>query len=166
MNAYYLRRMAAGDLVALIAPRLEAEGCMIDDAGRQRLTGGMTGLKPRATTLVDLAASAKFYVAARPLALSEQAAKLLDTAARSRLEELRPALEALEIWDEPAVEEAVRRVAEAADLKLGQVAQPLRAALTGSTTSPGIFEVMAVLGRRETLARLADAIEGRASSRL
>jgi glutamyl-tRNA synthetase len=166
LNAHYLRGMHAEDLVALIAPRLEAEGCVIDDAGRQRLADGMAGLKPRATTLVDLAASAKFYVAARPLALSEQAAKLLDGAARSRLEELRPALEALEIWDEPAVEEAVRRVAEAADLKLGQVAQPLRAALTGSTTSPGIFEVMAVLGRRETLARLADAIEGRARSPL
>ena len=78
---------------------------------------------------------------------------------------MRPALEAVEVWDEQALEKAVRQVAEAADLKLGQVAQPLRAALTGSTTSPGIFEVMVVLGRRETLARLADAIEGRARSR-
>ena len=164
LNAHYLRGMAAGDLVELIAPRLEAEGCAIDDAGRQRLTAGMAGLKPRASTLVDLAASAKFYVAARPLVLSEQAAKLLDAAARRRLEDLRPALEAVAVWDEPAVEEAVRQVAEAADLKLGQVAQPLRVALTGSTASPGIFEVLAVLGRRETLARLADAIEGRTRS--
>jgi glutamyl-tRNA synthetase len=78
---------------------------------------------------------------------------------------LRPALEALEVWREQALEEAVRRHAEASDLKLGQVAQPLRAALTGSTTSPGIFEVMAVLGRREAFARLADVIEGRTRSR-
>jgi glutamyl-tRNA synthetase len=161
LNAHYLRQMDAGDLVALIAPRLEAEGCVIDPAGRQRLADGMAGLRPRATTLVDLAASAKFYVAARPLALSEQAARLLDGAARQRLEDLRPALAAVEPWHEQAIEEAVRQVAEAADLKLSQVAQPLRAALTGSTTSPGIFEVMAVLGRREMLARLADAIEGR-----
>ena len=138
---------------------------MIDDAARARLVAGMPGLKPRATTLVDLAASAKFYVAARPLALSEQAAKLLDAAARARLEDLRPALEAVEVWNEQALEEAVRQHAEASDVKLGQVAQPLRAALTGSTTSPGLFEVMAVLGRDEALARLADAIEGRTRSR-
>ncbi len=72
------------------------------------------------------------------------------------------ALEELQTWDEPALEATVRRHAEASDLKLGQVAQPLRAALCGSSTSPGIFEVMAVLGRQETLARLADAVEGAA----
>jgi glutamyl-tRNA synthetase len=165
LNAHYLRQMDARDLVALIAPRLEAEGCVIDDAARARLAAGMPGLKPRATTLVDLAASAKFYVAARPLMLSEQAVRLLDAAARARLEDLRPALEAVEVWSEQALEEAVRHHAEASGLKLGQVAQPLRAALTGSTTSPGMFEVMAVLGRQEALARLADAIEGRTCSR-
>jgi glutamyl-tRNA synthetase len=166
LNAHYLRQMEPGDLVVLIAPQLESEGCVIDEAARARLIAGMPGLKPRATTLVDLAASAKFYVAPRPLVLSEQAVGLLDAAACARLEDLRPALEALEVWREQALEEAVRRHAEASDLKLGQVAQPLRVALTGSTTSPGIFEVMAVLGRREALARLADAIEGRTRSRL
>jgi glutamyl-tRNA synthetase len=160
LNAHYLRQMAAGDLAALITPRLEAEGCVIDQAARARLIAGMPGLKPRATTLVDLAASAKFYVAARPLVLSEQAMGLLDAAARARLEDLRPALEAVEVWSERTLEETVRHHAEASDLKLGQLAQPLRAALTGSTTSPGIFEVMAVLGRGEALSRLADAIEG------
>jgi glutamyl-tRNA synthetase len=165
LNAHYLRQMDADHLASLIAPRLEAEGCVIDAAARARLIAGMPGLKPRATTLVDLAASAKFYVAPRALVLSEQAVGLVDAVARARLEDLRPALEALEVWSEQALEEAVRRHAEASDLKLGQVAQPLRAALTGSTTSPGIFEVMAVLGRREALARLADAIEGRTRSR-
>jgi glutamyl-tRNA synthetase len=165
LNAHYLRQMEAGDLVALIAPRLEAEGCVIDEAARARLAAGMPGLKPRATTLVDLAASAKFYVAARPLVLSEQAIKLLDAAARARLEDLRPALEAVEAWNEQALEEAVRQYAQASDVKLGQVAQPLRAALTGSTTSPGLFEVMAVLGRAEALARLADAARGTTRSR-
>jgi glutamyl-tRNA synthetase len=115
--------------------------------------------------LVDLAASAKFYVAARPLAPSEQAEKLLDAAGRARLQDLRPALEAVEVWNEQALEEAVRHYAQASELKLGQVAQPLRAALTGSTASPGLFEVMAVLGRGEALARLADATWGRTRSR-
>lgn len=165
LNAHYLRQMDAERLIELIAPRLEAEGCVIDGRARARLIAGMPGLKPRATTLVDLAASAKFYVAARPLVLSEQAVKLLDAATRSRLADLRPALEAVEVWSEQALEEAVRQHAEASDLKLGQVAQPLRAALTGSATSPGLFEVMAVLGRAEALARLADAIEGRTRSR-
>jgi glutamyl-tRNA synthetase len=97
--------------------------------------------------------------------LSEQAIKLLDADARARLEDLRPALEAVEAWNEQALEEAVRQYAQASDVKLGQVAQPLRAALTGSTTSPGLFEVMAVLGRAEALARLADAARGRTRSR-
>jgi glutamyl-tRNA synthetase len=165
LNAHYLRQMEAADLVALITPRLEAQGCVIDDAARARLVAGMPGLKPRATTLVDLAASAKFYVAARPLVLDDQAVKLLDAAARVRLKDLKPALEAVEVWSEQALEEAVRRYAQVADVKLGDVAQPLRAALTGSTKSPGLFEVMAVLGRAETSARLADAIEGRTRSR-
>ncbi len=118
----------------------------------------MAGLKPRATTLVDLAASAKFYVANRPLALNDKAAKLLDPAARERLGGLLPVLDALEGWDEQALEDVVRHHADAEGLKLGQVAQPLRAALTGSNTSPGIFEVMAVLGRQEVMARLADVV--------
>jgi glutamyl-tRNA synthetase len=165
LNAHYLRQTDAAALVALVAPRLEAEGCVIDEEARARLVAAMPGLKPRATTLVDLAASAKFYVAARPLALSEQASKLLDPAARARLEDLRPALEAIEVWSEEALEEVVRDYAQATDVKLGQIAQPLRAALTGSTTSPGLFAVMAVLGRAEVLARLADAIEGRTQGR-
>ncbi len=158
LNAHYLRQMDAADLVAQIVPRLEAEGCVIDAAARARLVAAMPGLKPRATTLVDLAASAKFYVASRPLAPSEQAMRQLD-AARALLEDLRPALEAVGEWNEPSLEEAVRAYAQASGVKLGQVAQPLRAALSGATTSPGLFEVMAVLGRPETLGRLADAIE-------
>jgi glutamyl-tRNA synthetase len=160
LNAHYLRQMDDGALVDRIAPRLKAEGCVIDGSARRRLAAGLPGLKPRATTLVDLAANAKFYVASRPLVLSAQAAKLLDAAARVRLGGLSVALEELETWEEHALEATVRHHAEASELKLGQVAQPLRAALSGSTTSPGIFEVMAVLGRQETLARLADAVEG------
>jgi glutamyl-tRNA synthetase len=90
LNAHYLRQMDAADLADRIIPRLEAQGCTVDAAGRARLIAGMAGLKPRATTLVDLAASAKFYVADRPLALNDKAAKLLDPAARERLGGLMP----------------------------------------------------------------------------
>jgi len=158
LNAHYLRQMDPGVLADRIIPWLRAEGCAIDAAGRARLVAGMAGLKPRATTLVDLAASAKFYVANRPLALNEKATKLLDPAARERLGGLLPVLDALEGWDEQALEDVVRHHADAEGLKLGQVAQPLRAALTGSSTSPGIFEVMAVLGQQEVIARLADVV--------
>ena len=90
--------------------------------------------------------------------MTEKAAGLLTGDSIAMLERLAAGLGGLPAWDEPAIEAVVRDVAEAGGLKLGKVAQPLRAALTGSTISPGIFEVAAVLGREETLARLADAI--------
>jgi glutamyl-tRNA synthetase len=120
----------------------------------------MAGLKPRASTLVDLAERAKFYVVARPIRSDANAAKLLDGPARERLAALAQALGALRSWDEAGLEATIRAQAEAAGLKLAQLAQPLRAALTGATASPGIFEVMTVLGREEVLARLADAGAG------
>jgi glutamyl-tRNA synthetase len=159
LNAHHLRQTDDAELAALIAPRLEAEGLRIDEAARARLAAAMAGLKPRATTLVDLAQRARFYVAPRPIALDEHAAKLLDRPARERLAALAGALRDLASWDEAALEATVRAQAEATGLKLGQLAQPLRAALTGRAASPGIFEVMAMLGREEVLARLADAAE-------
>jgi glutamyl-tRNA synthetase len=160
LNAHYLRQTDDAELVTLIAPRLEAEGLRVDEAGRARLEAGMAGLKPRATTLVDLASRARFYLAPRPIAFVADAAKLLDEQARERLAALAQTLRDLASWDEAGLEAAVRAQAEATGVKLGHLAQPLRAALTGSTASPGIFEVMAVLGREEVLARLGDAVDG------
>lgn len=160
LNAHYLRERPDVELVDLIAPRLEAEGIVLDAGGRRRLVAGMSGLKQRSTTLVELAASARFYVVPRPLPLSDRAARLLDENARARLGELAPALSQIEPWDEPSLEATVRHFAEAGGLKLGHVAQPLRAALTGSNVSPGIFEVMAVLGREEVVGRITDAAKG------
>jgi glutamyl-tRNA synthetase len=161
LNAHYLRATDDRILAHLVAPRLEAEGYRIDAEALARLEAGMPGLKPRASTLVELAASARFYVAARPLALSGPAARLLDDGGRERLAGLIRALGEVSTWTEGALEQAVRAHAEQVGVKLGQAAQPLRAALTGSTASPGIFEVMAVLGREETLARITDVTESR-----
>ena len=160
LNAHYLRQTDDAALARLIAPRLAAAGHPVDAASLARLEAGMAGLKPRATTLVDLAARATFYVARRPLALSEKAARLLGSAARERLGRLLPALASLPAWDEMALEQTVRAEAEELSVKLGQIAQPLRAALTGSDASPGIFEVMVVLGRDEVLGRISDAVAG------
>jgi glutamyl-tRNA synthetase len=120
----------------------------------------MPVLKPRAKTIVELAEKARFYVAPRPIHPTEDATKLLTPDTRSLLGELSEGLAATD-WQIPALEARLRDFVAAKGIKLGVVAQPLRAALTGSLASPGIFEVMEVLGRDETLGRLADAAESR-----
>jgi len=160
LNGHYIREAADARLGALIGPRLEsALGRALDAAERARLMAAMPGLKMRAKTLVELAENARFYVERRPIPRDPKAAALLTPEARKLLSELGPKL-AASTWQAGALEEAVRHQADGLGLKLGALAQPLRAALSGSTTSPPIFEVMAVLGREETLGRLADAVGG------
>ena len=158
LNAHYLRETDDAHLVELIMPRLEADGLVIDGSKKVRLEAAMPGLKPRATTLVDLAAAARFYVAARPITPDEKAAKLLTDEALERLSSLIPLLNGLDRWDDGSIETLIRAEAERTGLKLGKIAQPLRAALTGSTASPSLFEVMVILGQDETCLRLEDAI--------
>jgi glutamyl-tRNA synthetase len=116
----------------------------------------MPALTPRAKDLNDLADGARFLFASRPLAMDEKAEALLEGPARDLLARVHQGLSALSDWTEAATEQAVREVAEAEGAKLGQVAQPLRAALTGRATSPGIFDVLVLLGRDESLARISD----------
>ncbi|HEY5597358.1 MAG TPA: glutamate--tRNA ligase, partial [Kiloniellales bacterium] len=157
LNAHYLREADDDRLVREILPRIEtAQGRPVAAAGIERLRRGMSGLKVRAKTLRELAENAAFYVAARPLSLTPKAAKILADGGRDRLASLLPALDASPEWAEAVLESTVREAAEKQNLKLGQIAQPLRAALTGSESSPGLFEVMAILGRAECLARIAD----------
>ncbi|MGE0716168.1 MAG: glutamate--tRNA ligase [Alphaproteobacteria bacterium] len=157
LNGHYLRSADDDHLVDAVRPFVErATGVAPDAEGLRRLKAGMAGLNTRARTLVELAELAAFYVRARPLALDDKAAMLLTGEARALLHRLGGVLAAVEPWSASAAESAVRAYAEAAGAKLGAVAQPLRAALTGSTVSPPIFEVMEILGRAETLARVAD----------
>jgi glutamyl-tRNA synthetase len=155
-NAHYLRLADDDRLIGLIEPRLAERAGELDRVRRERLKRGITSLKQRWKTLNELADAAFFYVARRPLAIADKAKALLTQDAQAMLARLAAPLAALGAWGEKETEEAVRGFAEAAGLKVGQVAQPLRAALTGSNASPGVFEVMAVLGREETLARIAD----------
>ena len=156
VNGHYIRAAADERLVELVVPRLEAMlSRPLDGIARSRLLAGMPGLKPRAKTLVELAEAARFYVAPRPLPLDDKARRAL-CEAKGALGEAMAALAAAE-WHAEALEGALRRLAETAGAKLGAVAQPVRAALTGSTVSPPLFEIMSVLGREETLARLNDA---------
>jgi len=158
LNAHYIRQADDDRLVGLVAPRLEADlGRKLTDAECDLLKRAMNGLKQRARTIVDLAQSARFYVAARPLPLDEKAAALLDEKGLNLLTELAALFQAEPNFTAAALEALVRRFAEERGEKLGKVAQPLRAALTGSTVSPPIFEVAELLGRQETLARMSDA---------
>ena len=159
LNAHYIRAAEDDRLLGLIWPRIERRlGMSLDETGVERLRRGMAGLKQRAKTLNELAENALFYVRPRPLEPDAKATALLTPDAVRNLQALTARLEEISDWSAPALETAVRGMAEAQGVKLGQLAQPLRAALTGSTTSPPIFEVMEVLGRSESLARIGDVV--------
>jgi glutamyl-tRNA synthetase len=158
LNGHYMRAATDDRMLALVLPKIEAQvGHPVDAVGRQRLLKGMTGLKQRAKTLVELADAAMIYVRSRPLQLDAKAAAVLTPEARRVLSANVAVLQNIADWRAAALEQADREFAEQRGLKLGQVAQPKRAALTGTTTSPPIYEVMEILGRDETLARLRDA---------
>ena len=153
LNGHYLREADDGRLAGLVAAKMPFD---IGPDGEDLLRRAMPFLKVRAKSINELADSASFLFRTRPLDVDEAAAKLLEGDARQLLARARDALAAVDDWNAPALESAVRIVAEEAQLGLGKVAQPLRAALTGRTTSPGIFDVLALLGREESLARLGD----------
>jgi glutamyl-tRNA synthetase len=164
LNGHYIRvsddieLLAALDqLLSHIAGGQELASKMTP-ALRQQLLTAMPGLKERAKTLVELFDASRFVWASRPIDLNEQAKGLLTVEAKALIGALVPELAASSEWDAATVEGVVRSFAERSGLKLGAVAQPLRAALTGRTTSPPIFDVLAVLGRDESLARLRDQL--------
>ena len=157
LNGHYIRAAEDDRLVALIAPRLEQMlGRPLTEIEVGRLREAMPELKLRPKTLVELAANARFLVASRPIKPDDKAAKLLTADARRLLTDLLGRLRPSE-WQPERLEDELRSFADQKGTKLGSVAQPLRAALTGSVASPGIFVVMKILGREESLARIADA---------
>ncbi|KAB2941115.1 MAG: glutamate--tRNA ligase [Hyphomicrobium sp.] len=162
LNGHYIRSADDQELLLRIEdllPYLPGGAAIterLDANMRAKLLIAMPGLKERAKTLVELIHGAEFLFADRPLALDEKAQKLLDVEGRQTLNKLLPRLEAASRWSATELEAIVRSYAEAAGAKLGKVAQPLRAALTGKSVSPPVFDVMAVLGREEALARIRD----------
>ncbi|ESX86422.1 MULTISPECIES: glutamate--tRNA ligase [unclassified Mesorhizobium] len=166
INGAHMRKMADTELFDIFVatlPYLEggsAIAARLDDARKAQLLAALPGLKERAKTLVELADGAAFLFVERPLPIDEKAAALLSADARAILRGAHAALQTVSgDWSAAAAEAAVREFAAAGGHKLGAVAQPLRAALTGRSTSPGVFDVLAVLGREESLARIADQID-------
>ena len=157
LNGHYIREADDRRLAALIDHRIEGALNRGLDAGDvDLLARAMAVLKPRAKDLNELAEGALFLFKTRPLDMDEKAEALLERSARDLLALVHDRLSRAAEWTAEATEQAVREVAEAEGVKLGQVAQPLRAALTGRATSPGIFDVLMLLGREESLARVAD----------
>ena len=159
LNAHYIRQAEPERLVGLLAPRIAAAlGRPPVDSELELLRRIMPELTPRARNLVEMAQSALFLFRTRPLKVDAAAAALLDGDGVGRLARAREALAGADRWEADALEAAARAAAEADGLKLGALAQPLRAALTGQAVSPPIFAVAAVLGRDESLARIDDAL--------
>jgi glutamyl-tRNA synthetase len=162
LNGHYIRQSSDQELLTAVEALLpyiaggaELAGKLTPAVKSQLLTS-MASLKERAKTILDIIDGAGFLLADRPIALDDKAKALLTPDARELLAGAAAALGGVEPWTSEGTEQAVRTFAEQRGAKLGAVAQPLRAALTGRTTSPGIFEVLAVLGKDESLARLAD----------
>src|SRR5438128_9490012 len=160
LNGHYIRQADDGELVSQFESVLDyvPDGAelkaKLNDTTRGQLLKAMPSLKERAKTLIELIDGASFIFADRPLELDPKAAALLTPENRKLISQLHSALENVETWSGASTEAALRAFAEENSLKLGAVAQPLRAALTGRSTSPGIFEVLDVLGRQESLGRL------------
>jgi glutamyl-tRNA synthetase len=162
LNGIYIRDCDHAELVRMtrailheidpgkVPPNAEDEACWA------RFELAMPALKQRAKTLADILEAGRFVFVSRPLDLDEKSSAILDADARAVLGRLLAPLEAVAPWSVERIEKVIREFAEREDLKLGKVAQPLRAAVTGRTTSPGIFDVLHVLGKDETLDRLRD----------
>ena len=162
LNGHYIRQTPDADLLDAIEallpyiPNGAAIAAKLTPEMRAKIIAAMPGLKERAKTLLELIDGARFLFADRPIPIDDKARTLLTEDARNTLGELSATLAPVDPWTADAAEQAVRTYADTKGLKLGAVAQPLRAALTGRTTSPGIFDVLATLGKEESLARLAD----------
>ena len=166
LNGHYIRLSPDLELLAAIEKLLPyipdgpALAARLTPQLKDQWLAAMPSLKERAKTLLDLIDGARFLLSDRPIALDDKAAALLTPDARSLLAGIAAELAGVEPWTAEATEQVVRTFAEKTGAKLGAIAQPMRAALTGRTTSPGIFEVLTVLGKAESLARVADQSGG------
>ncbi len=162
VNAHFIREMDDVALAALVERSFEnggfkdVEAPEFNDVRRERFIRAMPALKDRAKTLPDLVGKAIFLFSERPIACDAKAAKMLTDEGRAHLTAILPQFETLEDWTTESTEAVVRSYAEGAEIGLGKIAQPLRAALTGTPNSPGIFDCLYALGREESLARIGD----------
>lgn len=164
VNGHYMKEATPAHLLPAVTPLVtERLGRTLTEAESALLLRALPGLQPRAKTLVELAEGALFYFKARPLVLDAKAAAMVEKY-RDLVSQAGTALETQSDWTAAALEATIRALAEQASAKLGDLAQPLRAALTGSTVSPPIFDVLQILGRDEACGRIADALAAPAAA--
>jgi len=158
LSGQYIRAAEDTHLLAEIEAYLAAHNRPLLDADvRDRLLAAMPGMKERSKTLVELIDMGRFLLESRPFEPDAAATKVLASVSNGMLDRLTSRLQNA-TWTRHGLEEAVRDFAQAESLGLGKVAQPLRVALTGRTVSPSVFDMMAILGRDETLARIGDRV--------
>lgn len=164
INGQYMRMSNDRELFdATLAILPEIEGgdnllAKLNDKNRAQFLAAMPELKERAKTLVELIDNASFIFSERPLSLDEKAQSLLNDEGKAILKDIYPVLEACTNWNKEALDSVIRDHADKKQLKLGKIAQPLRAALTGKAVSPGVFDVLVILEKDESLARIRDQI--------
>ncbi|MEQ1753174.1 MAG: glutamate--tRNA ligase [Micropepsaceae bacterium] len=157
LNGHYVRLADDGRLADRVSDLIAAKGGVITAISKEKLLLAMPGLKERAKTLVELAGNAEYLFVQRPLNIDASAAKLLSPDSRILLGRWLAAIEGVD-WTAAALEKATKEFAEKSGAKLGMIAQPLRASLTGKSTSPGIYDVLFVLGKAESVARIRDQL--------
>ena len=161
LNAHYIREASNDRLTDMtwpfIAEKLAGKAA---NGGRDWVLAGMTSLKDRAKNMIELAESAEFYATQRPLSMNDKALKALSGEGIENLKQFRATLSDVTNWTGENLNATAKQFAQDTDVKMGKIAQPLRAALTGTNVSPGVFEVMSVLGQDESLGRIDDALNG------
>lgn len=159
LNGHYIRAANDSRLAEIAAPMVETElGRSLTAAERELLLRTIPELKPRAKTINELADGAMFLFRKRPLAMDEKASALLEKDGGDLIDKAYAVLKQESEWEAAALGARLKELAEREGVGLGKVAQPLRAALTGRTVSPGVFEMLELLGREESLARINDRL--------
>ncbi|ABM44719.1 glutamyl-tRNA synthetase 1 [Bartonella bacilliformis Peru38] len=164
INGHYIRMSTDQDLfdsTLSILPEIESGLEIIDKLDkkhRAQFLAAIPHIKERSKTLLELIDGASFIFTKQPLLLDEKAKMLLNEDGQAILKSIYPILESCSYWDTNTLDEALRHYAQKQELKFGTIAQPLRAALTGRATSPGVFDVLVLLGRNESLNRINQQI--------
>ena len=161
-NAHYLRETNNQNLLELLKPEIQKKlNISLNPELSERLIKGMPGLKIRAKNLIELTEMSLFYVISRPIKIEVQDENILNRNSITLLKKLYKELKNIDNWSEKNIEILIRNYSESQQMKLKDIAQPMRIALSGSNTSPGIFEILTVLGQKETLGRLNDLFSKR-----
>ena len=152
LNAHYIKEMEDGELLKIILPMFEN----LDDVSKKRIEMGVGSIKERANTINELPSLFDFYINRPTFPLADvKAQKMIKENSPEILEKVVSVVDSIQDWNEETIETTIKQFIEDSGLKFGEVAQPIRATISGTTNSPAIFEIMYILGKDETIQRLS-----------